>query len=103
MWEGVAARAVVARWRGDRSAREGRAPVQVTADRASSKHIAGSRNRGKQSRRRGRPRRQTVVGVEMRTFGEKEGSEPFGSETCNRVGAVFTDDADRWLPARPQD
>jgi hypothetical protein len=46
--------------------------LQVGADRDASKHLCDSHNRGKAGPPTLRPRRRTVVGVEMHTFGEWE-------------------------------
>ena len=53
-----------------RHASEGRVRLQVVADRAASKHVGSSRNRGKGGQPVWRSRRPIVEGMEIRTFGE---------------------------------
>ena len=52
--------------------------LQVTADRAASKHIGGSRKREKQDRSRAGHGAGTVDRTEMHTFGEERGGGCLG-------------------------
>jgi hypothetical protein len=68
-------------------ASESQVRLQVAADLAGSKHMATPANAAKEGSRLGRSQRRTVEGVEMRTFGDKEGAGVRGQHTSRRIKA----------------
>jgi hypothetical protein len=55
-------------------ASESQVRLQVVADQVGSKHTGDSRNAAKEGSRRGPSQRRTVDGVEMRAFGDEQGT-----------------------------